>query len=281
MRRRDFLRSTTAAATAMTLPPELAVDPYAPVSAPSTRAPTRVGGRVHVEGRGVSGVAVTDGYSVAVTDQDGDYTLIADGLRPFVHISIPAGYRIPRAAHGTARFYQPLARGGSDMRADFALERLRVSDEHHGFFVLADPQTQDAYEMDRLHDETVPDVRGSVRAFGDVPTFGVACGDIMYDDLELYPRYEAAVREMGIPFFQVIGNHDLVFDARSDEGSASTFESHFGPTYYSFNRGAVHYVVLDDVFWHGQGYLGYIDERQQRWLVSGLRVLLHERGDLG
>jgi hypothetical protein len=29
-------------------------------------------------------------------------------------------------------------------------------------------------------------------------------------------------------------------------------------------------VVLDDVFWHGQGYLGYLDQTQQHWLAADL-----------
>ena len=31
----------------------------------------------------------------------------------------------------------------------------------------------------------------------------------------------------------------------------------FGPTYYSFDRGRVHYVVLDNVFYLSRGYVGY------------------------
>jgi hypothetical protein len=92
----------------------------------------------------------------------------------------------------------------------------------------------------------------------------------MFDNLELFPQWERAVARMGIPFFQVVGNHDIVFAERTDERSNVTFERHFGPTYYSFDRGAVHYVVLDDVMWHGAGYLGYVDERQLTWLAADL-----------
>ena len=50
-----------------------------------------------------------------------------------------------------------------------------------------------------------------------VPTFGVGCGDLMFDDLSLFPEYERGVTAMGVPFFQVIGNHDLDLLGRSDE----------------------------------------------------------------
>jgi hypothetical protein len=48
---------------------------------------------------------------------------------------------------------------------------------------------------------------------------------------------------------------------------------HFGPTYYSFDVGAVHYVVLQDVLYHGTGYIGYIDEPQLQWLAADLALV--------
>jgi hypothetical protein len=178
---------------------------------------------------------------------------------------------VPRSATGTALLHRPLAADArGEMRASFALEHLPEGDERHAFLVLADPQTQTAQEMARFHAETVPDVRATLAALGGRDAFGVACGDIMYDDLALYPEYERAVLAMGAPFFQVVGNHDLVFTERTSEGATKTFERHFGPPYYSFDRGRVHYVVLDDVFWHGAGYLGYLPEAQLRWLAADL-----------
>jgi hypothetical protein len=103
-----------------------------------------------------------------------------------------------------------------------------------------------------------------------VETLGLACGDIVYDRPSLYPGYESAVQNMGIPFFQVLGNHDMDQSAYTDALSNVTFKRHFGPTYYSFNRGAVHYVVLDDVFWAVVGYSGYLTQEQLTWLEADL-----------
>lgn len=273
MDRRTFVRHGAGAVAALALP-DLPLDPCRPLTShrPEVpRAPVRVRGRVVAHGKGLAGVAVTDGLAVTTTDSTGAYTLIADGAQPWVHLSLPAGYRIPTAPTGTAAFFQavrPDARG--DMAASFTLERLEGGDSAHGFLLLADPQTQNAFEVSRFHRETVPDVQDTVRGLGALPLFGAACGDLMYDDLTLFPEYQRAVRDMGIPFFQVIGNHDLVFDTPSDERSAATFERYFGPTYYAFDRGEIHYVVLDDVFWYGTDYLGYLTERQQTWLRADL-----------
>jgi len=71
----------------------------------------------------------------------------------------------------------------------------------------------------------------------------------------------------------VVGNHDLDYAAPSSQLATSTFMRHFGPTYYSFDVGAVHYVVLQDVLYHGTGYIGYIDEPQLQWLEADLALV--------
>ena len=50
----------------------------------------------------------------------------------------------------------------------------------------------------------------------------------------------------------------------------------FGPTHYSFDLGSVHYVVINNVFYHGAGYLGYVDATQLAWLAADLASV--ERG---
>ena len=269
--RRSFLSLAAGATAGLALPGGLLADPYAPLPQSTPARPVRIRGRVTARGRGVAGVSVSDGVTVVGTDGSGRYEILSSSDRDFVFCSLPSGYRIPVNEPGTARFYhrvRPDRRG--EMEAAFALEALEDGDERHAMFLLPDIQTQDAWEMARFHELTVPDVARTVGALSGVPAFGVACGDIMFDDLALYPEYERGVTRMGIPFFQVVGNHDLDQDGLTDEVSTTTFSNHFGPRYYSFDRGAVHYVVLDDVFWFGGGYLGYLDRTQLTWLEADL-----------
>lgn len=215
---------------------------------------------------------MSDGWDVVTTLGDGTFELVSTADRDFLRMSLPSGFRIPRNPTGTARLYRPIAPNGSgEMDATFDLEPLEGSDENHAALVLADIQTEDAREMGFFHAETVPDIQTTLRSLESPEALGIANGDIMFDHLELYPEFERAVSAMGIPFFQVAGNHDLDHDSGTDEGSTGTFTGRFGPRYYSFNRGAVHYVVLDDVFWHGSGYLGYLGSDQIRWLENDLR----------
>jgi hypothetical protein len=257
--RRDFLAGAASLGAVLALPH------------PLRASPVRIRGRVTALGRGVRRAVITDGITVVDTGADGRFELIAQAHRKFVSVCPPSGYALPTSATGTARLYQPIvpdARGEAVARFD--LMPLESPDEHHGFVVLADPQTQDAYEMGRLNTETVPDVSATIRRLGNIPLFGVSDGDIMYDNLGLFGDYERAVHRMGVPFFQVVGNHDLDLDAATDEDSTATFSRYFGPTWYSFNRGRIHYVVLDDVFYYKGGFIGYLAADQLAWLAADL-----------
>ncbi len=274
--RRTFLRHAGLAAAwagaGMSGLAQTATSSFVPIPRPGRQV--RVRGRVHSSGVGLPRVAVTDGLSVVQTGADGRFTLVASPGQPFVSICVPGDCEIPLNDTGTARFYQAIAPTPADeMSVEFALTRRRTPANHHGFLALPDPQTRDAEDMGLLHAETVPDVQRYVASLQGRPTFGVAVGDIMFDNLGLYPEYERAVKAMGIPFFQVVGNHDLDFKARSADLAPSTFMQHFGPTHYAFDVGAVHYVVLQDVHYHGTGYVGYVDDRQLQWLDADLALV--------
>lgn len=107
---------------------------------------------------------------------------------------------------------------------------------------------------------------------------GITVGDIAWDELEVFQDYNLAVEKMGIPFFQCLGNHDMDYNLGGDETSDNTFQQTYGPTYYSFNRGKVHYVVLDDVRYLGsdRNYDGHISQPQLDWLKKDLSFVSKE-----
>jgi hypothetical protein len=269
--RRAFL-GTLGAGLALGAAPELlARDPFLPLAWRPGRVTRRIRGRVTGDGRPIARVAVSDGLRVAVTDRDGRYDLEADPAMPGIFVSTPAGYALPVSEHGTLAQHRPVAPGVD--RVDFALTRAPLDDTRHAFVALADPQTLDAEDMARFHAETVPAVQESLAGLAGRDLFGVAVGDIMWDNLALYPEYERAVGRMGVPFAQVVGNHDLDLPSDTDDESTRTFSRHFGPAWFSFNRGAAHYVVLDNVLWHGSGYIGHIGHEQLAWLAQDLALV--------
>lgn len=269
--RRKFLY-TIGAASSLLIAEKIYANPYSKFRSYVLPAqPVKIQGKVQSGGKGIGGVVVTDGLDAVVTSGDGTYTLISSGYQRFVYISLPSGYSVPVSNKGIAEFYKAISPDKNGvMNAVFELHKDNFSDNEHTFFVLADPQTLDNEDMNYLHTQTIPDLLAFIKSNSGRKMFGLSCGDIMFDNLSLYPAYIDAVSKTGIPFFQVFGNHDATNNVKSDDASVTTYEDYFGPEYYSFTMGEIHYVVLDDIFWYGGGYLGYLTDKQLHWLKKDL-----------
>lgn len=239
-----------------------------------TRGNTKaITGKVIDIGKGIKGVAVTDGFSIVTTDAKGRYELQPHDLAEFIYITLPAGYHIPKQ-NGVAQFYQPINTASGTI--NFELESLDTDDSQHYFVVWADTQMISKADCEQLKKESVPDLVDLVKSYPAGALFhGIGCGDLVWDKFDLFTDYKEALEMTGVPFFNVIGNHDMDLDSIGDDGSAKTFKQQFGPTYYSFNRGAIHYVVLDDVFFVGTAkkYIGHISEAQLHWLKKDLALV--------
>ena len=223
-------------------------------------------------GKGIAGVAVTDGINVVRTDRKGAYILESTNEAAFVYISLPSGYEVPTNG-GIAEFYRKIESHHGVFKADFYLKKMARSDLRHYTILWADPQINNMEQAGQLHSTAVPDAKIlATELLKSGPVLGIAAGDIAWDAAPIIPEYKKAVKETGIPFFQVLGNHDMNVNVRSDECSDSSFSENFGPSWYSFNRGEAHYVILDNVFYYSNGYnyIGYLTERQLKWLEQDL-----------
>ncbi|RTE52262.1 metallophosphoesterase [Arenibacter aquaticus] len=240
------------------------------------RKPTRVKGKVASNKKGLPKVAVSDGETVILTDKNGNFDFWSSSQQPFVFVSLPAGYQIDQLANGSASFFKPLDLKSPSNEILFQLKPVQQRDDKHSLLILADPQIQNEYEVEQLLSISTPDFIQTIKELNDPNTFGVGCGDLVYDQLQLFDDYNQSIKATNIPFFQVVGNHDMDYlDSRTDQVSTRTFNNHFGPSYYSFNRGEIHYIVLDDVFFTGvkREYIGYITENQLAWLEEDLSYI--------
>jgi len=231
-------------------------------------------GKVTSNGKGIPKVAVSDGYNIVYTDANGAFGFTSHFNAEHVFISLPSGYEIP-SEKGIASFYKKIDKREAQLRADFILNKLPQDDNKHAFIVWGDTQIQSKKDAKQLITISAPDTKAAVASLGNQPIHGIGCGDLVFDHFELFDDYKQAVAITGIPFYQLIGNHDMDYTARSDDGSQATFKSHFGPTYYSFNRGKIHYIVLDNVFFIGLAhrYIGYLTETQLAWVEKDLQTV--------
>lgn len=232
----------------------------------------KIKGQVLSKGKGVEGVIISDGYSVLQTGKKGKYELIPHPEAIAIFISTPSGYAF-KNEEGIARHYRLLQDVNTNKDINFDLAPLGVNDDEHDFIIWADPQVKNAKDVEKMMNQSVPDVQKFVSAAGSGALIhGITVGDIVWDELKLFGEYNRAVKQMNIPFFQCLGNHDMDYNKGGDETSDDSFQQMYGPTYYSFNRGQVHYVVMDNVRYLGKDrdYDGYFQQHQLDWLQKDL-----------
>jgi len=244
------------------------------------------GNRIKDNGEaGIADVMVSNQQEVVITDKFGKYSLPAYE-EMIVFITKPSGYRIPVNEKNLPQFFyihQPNGSpsglkyegikptGALPASVDFA---LYSSDEDLNFsaIISGDPQPRDSMEVGYFRDDIVATMM-------EYPAeFYLALGDIAFDNLNIYGMYNQVVSKLGIPAYNVHGNHDMNYLADSDRYAAETFKRIFGPPDYSFNYGRVHFIILDDVEYKGWnpeknrsgGYRGFLNERQLQWLKNDL-----------
>lgn len=220
------------------------------------------------EGKGIAGVVVSDGLNTVQTDAKGRFRMDADQDSRFVFISTPSGY-VSSTLDGPALFYKEIS--DEIRKYDFIVEKNAKDDTNHNIIVIADPQISERNELPDLQKHS-DDITAFVKGMDGDYTFGICLGDIVGWDHTIYPEYNEVMSGAGIGYRYVIGNHDMTNYGRSFETSMRNYEDMYGPAWYSFNVGEVHYVVLNDNFYVGRDYfyIGYLDERQLSWLEKDL-----------
>lgn len=234
-------------------------------------SPVTIRGRVTDQDRiPLAGVAVTDGIRIVKTDRKGNYELRSTTQADYVYYTLPTGYRTAACDRTIPRFYEAVDKTKPEQRIDFTLMRETRDQTRHVLVVWADPQVNFREEFREL-DEVVADLKTTVDGY-DVPVVGMSAGDNLFEKPDFIEDYKDCIAPLGIPFYHVIGNHDMDYNGRSDYASDRTYSQHFGPSHYAFNVGKVHYVALKDVFYYGDAYhyIGYLTEEQLSWLEQDL-----------
>lgn len=238
--------------------------------------------------QGIAGVAVSNGKEVALTDGKGRYELPV-GNDNILFVIKPSGYSVPVNAHNQPQyFYIHKPEGSPQLKyagvaptgdlpksVDFGL-RQSAEPERFTALVFGDPQAYNLDEIQYFYQGIVAELEGI-----DNVAFGISLGDLVGDDLVLHPPYIEAVGKVGLPWYNVIGNHDLNFDVQADSLSDETFEANFGPANYAFNYGSAHFIVLDDIQYPdprgGRGYWGGFRKDQLDFVENNLKHIPHDK----
>ena len=231
-------------------------------------------------GNPVSGVPVSDGRNVTVTDSNGCYSLTTDPERnPLVYISTPAAYHLPQTEGIANGFYQPLKTETTENICNFTLQKRNQPCDNFIFIPISDPQVINDQQFDRFRSETVPDLKQTVDSLKAYEIVGMGLGDMVWDRMDYMQPYINAVKNWGLTMFQVPGNHDLnkkYADLGRTQNTADGYAEQdylasFGPTNYSFNIGKVHIIGMKSTDYKGgKKYVEYLTDEQLEWLKNDL-----------
>lgn len=240
---------------------------------------------------GIAGVAVSNQDELTTTDRNGRWILPSGDDVTFFVVK-PRGWMTPVDEHQLPKFYYSHKPNGSPTlkyggmkptgplpaSIDFPLHRVKEPDRFTALF-FGDTQSRNPRELKYLVDDLI------TKLDPEDAKFGVTLGDILFDDLSIFQEHNEAIAMIGIPWYNVLGNHDIDYDGTTDEGSDETYQRFYGPSYYAFDYGKCHFVVLDDVFWQhgstqqdGRGrYKAALGKRQMEWLRKDLARVQKDR----
>jgi hypothetical protein len=125
---------------------------------------------------------------------------------------------------------------------------LMPQDEPERFRVIAfgDTQPYDFAQLNDLARDVIAQLAGTDAAFG------FTLGDLVGDDLSLFEPLNHTIARIGVPWYPVIGNHDMNYDAEGDAGSDESYERVYGPSTFAFEYARAHFLVIDDVIYGGK-----------------------------
>ena len=247
-------------------------------------------------GRGLEGVAVSDGFSVVESGANGYYSMIVSPDAWYIFISLPSEYEVPINEYGQPCFYQRYSPEKRDY--DFTLKPLAGGKESKfALFVLTDLHISTSYRQTRFEREALPSIlKHASEVKQSIPCYGVALGDLIDNSNSkntsserLNVRALLANNRFGFPLFNTMGNHDNThYDASNpaqSDATSSTFnlkaqrdyEDVFGPVNYSFNRGDVHIVVMRNIIYStnttSNNYEVGFTDAQWEWLKQDLALV--------
>lgn len=211
---------------------------------------------------GLANIRVSDGYSIVSTGPDGTYTLPLASDDVTIFVLKPRDFATPIDNIRIPRFYHHHAPAGTPDESflfsgleptgplpasvDFPLIPSPEPDKFR-IVLFGDPQAYTTLEQTYY----ARDVVSEFARLGPDVAFGFGLGDLVGDNLDLLQPYNESNALAGFTWYNVIGNHDLNFDAKTDTHSDATFRRVYGPSSYAFQYGQAHFLVLNNVYWEG------------------------------
>ena len=197
----------------------------------------------------LSGIRVSDGRNIVITDEKGRYSLPGWERSRLVYVNLLTEER--------ADWF--VCTGGNGGVYDFSVTPVTQSD-HYCFFHVSDTEING-----REHLDWVDFLARQTSAHA--PAFLINTGDLFAVEGTRRHAAECTNGMVGCPIRYCIGNHDFT---DGDYGE-QLFESLYGPTWCSFDLGQLHFVCLS--YGKGDKPSGYDPADQFLWLKKDLATM--------
>lgn len=245
-------------------------------------------GRISAKGKGIRDVVVSDGVAVTTTDENGIYYLASAKKYGYVFISIPSNYEVSTVGN-LPQFFKYLRTNTEEVEnMDFELHP--VNNDNHSIVVMTDFHLADRTDDLSQYARFVKDVNSSIELLRKQgkKVYGLTLGDLSWDNYWYsrsfaLPEYILQMNKLNTTVFNTIGNHDNDPYLEGDWDSGAAYRKYIGPTFYSFNIGKIHYVVLDNVDYINDGgkqgkvgqrnYKARLLNEQLEWLKQDLATV--------
>lgn len=200
-------------------------------------------------------ICVSDGKNCTKTDKNGFFSLPGWEKASMVYCNVLT------KKHDD--WYQPLTEENKEYI--FNLILADSEQEKHSFLHLSDTEI-----MNTTCEFFLPFVQEQAKKYN--AAFLMHGGDICGEDGMIRHRDEMSYDTVGIPIRYSIGNHDYLDGPYGEK----RYEELYGPIWYSFDIGKIHYVVMSIP--KGSGFpSGYTVKEQYTWLENDLKMISPEQ----
>jgi hypothetical protein len=205
------------------------------------------------------GICVSNGREVVITGKDGKWQLPYSDDTGFFVIK-PAGYMTPVTTDMIPQHYYMHKPMGSPELAvagiaptgpipksiNFGLWEQKEEKDFQAL-IFGDTQARGLKEVNYVTHDVVEE------CIGTKAVLGISLGDIVADDPNLFKEINESIAQIGIPWYNVFGNHDYNRGAKDDRYSDETYERVYGPSTYAFEYGQVVFISLKNVYFDSEG----------------------------
>ncbi len=199
--------------------------------------------------RPLANVLVSDGMNSTLSDENGAFSLDGWEKASLIYCNVLT------ICHDD--WYIPVSKNIKDY--SFHLSPATASLSEHTFLHLSDTEI-----MNTTCECFLPFVKEQAKKYR--AAFLMHGGDICGEDAMVRHKDEMSFQTVGIPIRYSIGNHDFLDGVYGEK----RYEELYGPIWYSFDVGSIHYVVLSIP--KGSGFpTGYSTEEQYTWLENNLK----------